>query len=245
MDNGLIDLLTKLERAQTANSAWADTSDFLTSLGLPLNMYAFGGDIHKGGAPWDFWTSRPDWWMTRYVEEGYCFNDHALNHCLTNIEPLRFGIEFDLRRNDLDQRYLRVARECAETGFRSAMTIPLRSCGGSSVGAVTFGASTDAGSLEAAIAPHWSTIQLAGLYAHAKIQQLRTRDLASATGLTRREKEVLLWLALGQRPEQISDRLGIARVTVDFHIRSARRKLSAATREQAVANAILLGLINP
>ena len=39
--------------------------------------------------------------------------------------------------------------------------------------------------------------------------------------------------------------LGIAPSTVEMHISRARRKLQARTREQAVATAVLLGLIEP
>lgn len=65
------------------------------------------------------------------------------------------------------------------------------------------------------------------------------------TRLSRRERECLLWLAAGLRNDRIAERLGIRGATVELHLRNARRKLGARTREQAVARAVALGLVDP
>lgn len=62
--------------------------------------------------------------------------------------------------------------------------------------------------------------------------------------LTERERECLAWLARGERPKAIAHRLGLKRVTIDMHLRNARSKLSAQTREHAVAIAIQGNLID-
>lgn len=56
--------------------------------------------------------------------------------------------------------------------------------------------------------------------------------------LSQREEDCLRLLAEGQRTEQIGLRLGIRPVTVEMHMRNARAKLGAQTREQALAIAI-------
>ena len=61
--------------------------------------------------------------------------------------------------------------------------------------------------------------------------------------LTARQQEVLSDLANGFRTGQIAERLGVSISVVDLHIREARRRLNAMTREQAVAVAIKDGLI--
>jgi DNA-binding NarL/FixJ family response regulator len=61
--------------------------------------------------------------------------------------------------------------------------------------------------------------------------------------LSPREVEVISLLANGMRTGQISQHLGIRCVTVDLHIRNARKKLNAATREQAVAIAVANNII--
>ncbi|MGJ8623900.1 MAG: response regulator transcription factor [Yoonia sp.] len=62
-----------------------------------------------------------------------------------------------------------------------------------------------------------------------------------SAGLSTREKDVLHYLAAGLRNDAIASKLGIAEITVRVHITSARRKLGAATREQAIALAIQSG----
>ena len=61
--------------------------------------------------------------------------------------------------------------------------------------------------------------------------------------LTERENQCLRQLAEGERPQRIAASLGIAPITVEFHIRNARRKLQAKTREHAVAIAISQGFL--
>jgi DNA-binding NarL/FixJ family response regulator len=67
---------------------------------------------------------------------------------------------------------------------------------------------------------------------------------AGPTGkLTQREVDVLCLLAEGLQHEEIGRRLGISSETVRTHLRKACDRLGAATRTQAVATALRLGLI--
>ncbi|SDH79953.1 helix-turn-helix domain-containing protein [Roseospirillum parvum] len=61
--------------------------------------------------------------------------------------------------------------------------------------------------------------------------------------LTPRERQCLSLLGQGLLNKAIAHELGIARVTVDVHIASARRRLGARTREQALVKALRLDLI--
>jgi DNA-binding NarL/FixJ family response regulator len=56
-----------------------------------------------------------------------------------------------------------------------------------------------------------------------------------AKALTARETAVLALAGEGCSSQVIAERLGIARVTVESHVRSAMRKLGATTRRQAVS----------
>ena len=63
------------------------------------------------------------------------------------------------------------------------------------------------------------------------------------SALTPRELDVLGLLAEGLQHEEIGRRLGISSETVRTHLRKASDRLGAATRTQAVATALRLGLI--
>ncbi|MBA3842321.1 MAG: response regulator transcription factor [Actinobacteria bacterium] len=69
------------------------------------------------------------------------------------------------------------------------------------------------------------------------------RDDAPNRKLTQRELDVLGLLAEGLPHEEIGRRLGISSETVRTHLRKASDRLGAATRTQAVATALRLGLI--
>lgn len=61
-----------------------------------------------------------------------------------------------------------------------------------------------------------------------------------SSGITEREREILLWVRDGLSNQQISEKLGISALTVKNHIQKILRKLGAANRAQAVAKAMSL-----
>ena len=63
--------------------------------------------------------------------------------------------------------------------------------------------------------------------------------------LNDREVETLTWVARGKTSAEIAQILGLTKRTVDFHIDSARTKLGAVTRTQAVVKAATGRLIEP
>jgi DNA-binding CsgD family transcriptional regulator len=60
---------------------------------------------------------------------------------------------------------------------------------------------------------------------------------------SKREREILGLLARGSTDTQIAEILGLSPATVQTHVRNAKAKLGARTRAQAVALALVGGLI--
>ena len=85
-------------------------------------------------------------------------------------------------------------------------------------------------------------LRLLAAAAHARMMQL-SRTLPTEVTLTGRERDVLRWLAEGLRVDRIAERMGVSNRTVEVHLASARRRVGAKTREQALAIAINSGLI--
>ena len=71
----------------------------------------------------------------------------------------------------------------------------------------------------------------------------RATTEGNPAGLTTREMEVLALLAQGLRNAEIAERLFLAAKTVDHHVSAILHKLGVATRGQATAEAIRLGLV--
>ena len=59
--------------------------------------------------------------------------------------------------------------------------------------------------------------------------------------MTEREREVLQWVALGKQQSEVAAILMISERTVENHLRSARKRLGAASTAHAVARAMRLG----
>ncbi|MGA2471459.1 MAG: PAS and helix-turn-helix domain-containing protein [Solirubrobacteraceae bacterium] len=99
-------------------------------------------------------------------------------------------------------------------------------------------------------AAHWAEIdgrRLALFVAvHVSSQPRRhaTTQLPTGEPLSRRELEVLGWVALGRRAHEIADELGIGSRTVESHVRNAMRKVGARSQAQLVAIACARGLVD-
>ncbi|GJE46375.1 response regulator transcription factor [Methylobacterium soli] len=61
--------------------------------------------------------------------------------------------------------------------------------------------------------------------------------------LTDREREVLIWIARGKTSAEIAIILGLRERTINFHCDQAMKRLDVVNRTQAVAKAIVQGLI--
>jgi len=67
----------------------------------------------------------------------------------------------------------------------------------------------------------------------------------SKVDLTQREKECLLWATEGKTTWETSRILRISERTVTFHLQNVQGKLGVSNRQQAVARAVSLGIIEP
>lgn len=63
--------------------------------------------------------------------------------------------------------------------------------------------------------------------------------------LSSREIECLEWLARGLQDNQIAGRMTLSKSTIRLHLKNARVKLKAKTREQALVRALQQLLITP
>jgi LuxR family quorum-sensing system transcriptional regulator SolR len=86
----------------------------------------------------------------------------------------------------------------------------------------------------------WLSNIVHGLIGSVEMQRLMP---VSDGELTTRESEVLRWSAAGKTADEIGKILGISERTVTFHITSSLTKLHVTNKTQAVAKALLLGML--
>lgn len=128
-------------------------------------------------------------------------------------------------------------------GVVTGVTLPMRfnnDLGGSGLGCHAQGMSW--GEFERVWAENQHPIRA---IVHAFDSRVRDAHMKELFPLSRRERECLLWLAAGFQHTQIAHRLGTHPKTVEKQIQSLKRKLRAVNTTQAVAAALVFGLVTP
>jgi len=130
-----------------------------------------------------------------------------------------------------------------EYGITTGVTIPMRFAGG--MGASSIGLHA-AGLSWAEFDRIWAA-QRAEMISivNAFDAVLRRQHIGELFPLTESERDCLNWLSAGLKPKQIAGRLRLTNKQVEKRLASARGKLRAVTTPQAVATALVFGLIEP
>ncbi len=176
----------------------------------------------------------PAAWVEEYVRNDYARIDPIVEACRTRTEPFFWSeVAHTWAHDETVRRFMERART---HGLGEGLCIPVRGLNGHDAG---ISLSAPVLALDrAAIA----TLHLAGRYAfnHARAVQ---RNSDAGLMLTAREKEALMWCALGKTSAEIGLHLGISETTVNSHIRRCMAKLEAGNKVEAVATAIREGII--
>lgn len=240
--NTLIDLLDDLADSASIEQAWSATTDFMRSFGIDIVHSWYGFDPQTVR----FMTARPAWWISHYMAENYIEWDHVVHHCIRRLTPIVYGSDVDLDNPNIHPMAKKAVSEANEAlGLRNGVVYPVRSGRGQLSGGINLGSSEPISEMRKIHREARHVLHIAALTAHARVQELLATERTTSVRLSPREQECLLWLTRGERTGRIAERLGLQEVTITLHLGNARRKLSARTREQAVARALALGLICP
>lgn len=175
----------------------------------------------------------PQEWWDRYFSKGYLFVDPAIRRVTDGGRPFLWS-DLDPACRD-NPAAARVMHEASEFRLKSGFTIPLVTLDGEVAGFSLAGEKFD-------LAPeHHGMLQLLGTYALGRTLIL---EEAPQNPLTRREQDVVHWVAEGKTDWEIGAILHVSEHTADKMMRLVRAKLSASTRAHAVAKAIRLGIIS-
>lgn len=236
----LHELSYDLAAEQTADATWHTVREGLEDVGFTRVILSFrdeGANEHRTR------SSMPRWWNGWYEESRAVARDPFFLHCCNSFQPGRSGAEYTshhpfLSRDDVF--FIDLAREA---GFHSGLWFPEHLVGEAWAGGWNVGSEFRRAEADRVFGALQSPLAVALHAAHERLSEaLRSQAWKSAT-LSPRERDCLSGLATGKHFGEISDWLEISYGTVEFHVRNARRKLQAATREQAVARAIWSGLI--
>ena len=239
----LLALRADLDHCLDLASKWHLARGFLAGLGVDLPIYMY----LRPSAPQDrpmIFSAMPDWWADHYLEAELAATDPFFKPCHT-LAPVPTGRDY-VQENAymLSAEEAEFIRQAGETGLRSGVSCTVRRANAGHFGGWNFGSCLPRPEYEALLREHGAGLHLAGLLVHQSFQESAAQTAPPPSCLSPRERECLLWLAQGLRTAQIADQIGLASVTVDLHLKGARKKLEAATREEALAKAIMSGEIS-
>lgn len=184
-----------------------------------------------------FLQNYPHPWVMRYKQRHYFRRDPVFAIGRTFVEPFAWSDPRFLALLEPDQ--LAIVEDAAAHGLRYGVTIPLH-------GPRRYSASCSLISQSADI--DGDKVYLAQRYALTAYEA--ARDLVGPDEdrpriqLSRRERQCLELVALGKSDEEIGFILGIDAATAHGYIESAKQRLNAMKRTQAVAYAIYTEAIN-
>lgn len=246
------EFLSRIYATDTVRNTWTALLAFLKPLGFELMMYGYAsGKADVVDDDVETISNFPADYQDRYRKEHYCRHDPVVFHCLDHFAPLLVGRDavhcWPDHGLSLTSVQRNIVNEAAACGMVSGVVIPLRSPGRYPIAGMSLSNAMSLREFERLMAGWGNVVQLAVLHGHTRLQmQLHAVELCQRdVELTPRERECLLWASRGLSAKEIAQRLRLSPRTVDFHVANAMTKLHAASRAQAVARAVALGLVTP
>lgn len=228
----------RINVSQGHASLWNAAMDFLPNLGLSKVIFL---DLTKAGSP-NILSNAGDQWTKAYTTNVKSGHDPFALNCLSQICPVLTGIGHLEAHADLDDTALGIIAQGSEAlNIRTGMSVTINP---HKIGAgIGWNLMADLSVAEFAQAREhhesdwraWCQLTFAGLSMLAPHQQ--------TPKLSPREHDCLAYVADGLRTADIAHCLCIAETTVEMHLRNARARLGAKTRDEAVALAVRAKLI--
>lgn len=238
------DIIAAITAAETVDERWPIVTRLLGHMGIDQINYGTWvpgtGDASKADVR--YLSTMDAGWIAYYGERRLDLDDpHVTLVRHNNLTPYRWG-EDSIRRLD-EGKPKEVAQLSAEAGLRSQWQVTLPDVDGSRTPAagMALGSSLPGREFAAILKGNEAAlVTIAHLFHNFSFHEVR-RLHAGLPRLSTRERDALAFVADGIRIDRIAEKMGIARVTVELHLRGARRKLKARTLPEAVAKALCYG----
>lgn len=179
-------------------------------------------------------------WYSHYQAEGHAARDPVVREMLRSTEPL-FWSDLPARRGGLKPEEARVMEEARSFGLHEGLMTPLHHVDGSVSAVLLMGERMASDAPDTRAALHLLSIYYGSLA--RKLRQSEHEAARQTAKLSTRQVECLRWAREGKSSYVIGQILSLSARTVDEHLATACKKLGVHTRMQAVAQALLLGLL--
>src|SRR6476469_5326131 len=179
----------------------------------------------------------PRGWSELYSKRDYYREDPVAGFCRRTTNPFEWSeAPFSPER---DLRSLEVMNVARDFGMVSGFLVPIVRTTGFHACVTMAGQNPDLDPIAK------RAIHIISMFAHGRIAALEGASTARKTKkLTRTEREILSWAAVGKSSWDIATILNISKSSVDTIANRATKKLDAVNRTQAVVNALREGEIS-
>lgn len=242
--HSLIQLLVVLEECKKTESVIEELENVLHSYGF--QYYVLLRHPKRSVEPWGAILAGdwPEKWSQVYATKKYFLIDPTVRYLAQTHRPFRWRDGLAAYRRDPHQRRMeQMMADADQHGLHDGYIFPVHGrnglLGSMSIGGDPVDLSPVEMSLFEAVTrkAFWRLLELRG-----EAQELDNPTIID-TPLTRRELEILHYLADGMTSIEISKLLSISNHTVDWYMNGLQDKLKAKNRQQAVALAFRHGLI--
>ena len=238
--NGL-QLTTDILRLNECTSV-AQIQDALGAICVRLGFdgFLFSGRYQTGGTRYveHIASNYSDAWRRRYDEHDLNQADPTFAHARTSLSPLVWSER--MYATPAQRAY---HQEALQHGLAEGATFPVHGRNGDVARLNLSLARSDAASRSHVRSMLMWGALLATMTHEATGRVVRQRSLAALPALTRRETEVLDWIAAGKSNWEISRLVEISEHGVSHHVRNILLKFEVGCRHQAVAKAIAFGML--
>lgn len=232
----ILAVIDDIEAQNNAHDTFNVFRSFTQSLGgTSLVVGKIVNPIIEGQSLTSFgFSDWPEEWQKRYIEENYVFHDPICKFALTTFDTFEWETAYEMA-SDFEKRVLEEGQKYSSP---FGIAIPIRA-GDLPQGIVSIG-------FDEAIPPRKviAPIEMVAMHCYTHLLRLLNilEDPATET-LTKREKDVLNFVAAGKTNWEVSKIYGISEHSVAQHMKNISRKMNAANRAHAVTLAIKSGQI--
>ncbi len=231
--------LDRMVLAHSAEMVWNEALAYFEGAGFDRVIYA-----DMTGQPPLLLTSFPEAFGAYYADVCNPADDPFFKYCCASLIPIATGSDYLDQYQYLTPSERRVIETAREAGMRAGFSCTFQPLSPEGMGGWNIGSTLGRTQVESILTEKAPSLRLVALYAHERMARLRQHRVAEpAIRLSAREHDCLAYLAAGMKCQQIADALGIKPVTVELHLRRARERLGARTREQALAIALSANLL--
>lgn len=223
---------TTFEQVNTALYAISDA--------LGFDAFLYRGRFQTGGTRFveQIESNYNPSWRQRYDKQFYVQIDPTVSHACTSLSPLVWSD--DMYTSDIQNNFKEEARQY---GLAEGVTFPVHSRNGDfALLSLSLSRSDDEARQHARAMLTWGAL-LATMTHETMGRIVKDHSAARAPTLTKREAEVLRWIAEGKSNWEIAQLVEISEHGVSHHVRNILLKFDVCSRHQAVAQAHVFGLL--